>query len=176
MSFLPFIFHHHPLRDRDELTVRFSLFSCTSLLYYNLCLCKSFKELSPYNGSQCLEELSRGASLPVCDCKGRWIPWNTQVHRNLFFQKTANFMLLPYIYITRVRAICEIRMWYCEEEERKGKERREETVVRMIHWTSWTFWTTWTPWTHRASWTHWTIAGSKTKTKINRFALHVVVL
>ena len=69
-----------------------------------------------------------------------------------FFQKTANFMLLPYIYITRVRAICEIRMWYCEEEEWRGKRK---TVVRKITWTSWTFRT------------HWIIAGSKTKTKIN---------
>ena len=40
----------------ERVTVRFS-FSCTSLLYYILCLCKSFKELFPF-GAQTLAELS----------------------------------------------------------------------------------------------------------------------
>ena len=65
-----------------------------------------------------------------------------------FFQKTANFMLLPYIYILRVR-VCDMGMWYYKDEEWREKRK---TVVRKIPWTSWT---------------PWTIAGSKTKTKIN---------
>ena len=82
-------------------------------------------------------------SLPVCDCKGRWIPWNTQVHRNLFFKRLQ--ILCSYlIYILRVR-VCDMGMWYCEKEEWEGKRKTAVKMIPRTSWTSWTFWTSWTP-------------------------------
>ena len=45
-----------------------------------------------------------------------------------FFQKTANFMLLPYIYITRAR----VTWGYGIVRKRKGKERERQSLERSL--------------------------------------------
>ena len=91
----------------ERVTVRFS-FSCTSLLYYILCLCKSFKELFPF-GAQTPAELSWGASLPVCGCKGTSVSGVSQASAPLFYRLNETFLSSHYIYIARAKLFWDIR-------------------------------------------------------------------
>ena len=91
----------------ERVTVRFS-FSCTSLLYYILCLCKSFKELFPF-GAQTPAELSWGASLPVCGCKGTSVPGVSQASAPLFYRLNETFLRSHYIYNARAKLFWDIR-------------------------------------------------------------------
>ncbi len=82
-----------------------SLFlSCTSLLYYFSCLCKSLNAQAPF-GAQTPAELSRGASLPVCGCKGTPTLRYTQEHTGLSCTNTRTFFRPHYILYARAREL-----------------------------------------------------------------------
>ena len=84
----------------ERVTVRFS-FSCTSLLYYILCLCKSFKELFPFRGANPSGTLLR--SVPPCLRLQRYIGSGrfTSIGTTFLWIKRNFSFLSLYIYCAR---------------------------------------------------------------------------
>ena len=84
----------------ERVTVRFS-FSCTSLLYYILCLCKSFKELFPFRGANHSGTLLR--SVPPCLRLQRYIGFGrfTSIGTTFLWIKRNFSFLSLYIYCAR---------------------------------------------------------------------------
>ena len=75
---------------------------CTCFLYYNLCLCKSFKERAPKGAHQRSAVSRRRRHLLICGCKGTLFPRTDKTLSN-FFQKKMHFCPLYIIYYTRAR-------------------------------------------------------------------------
>ena len=92
----------------ERVTVRFS-FSCTSLLYYILCLCKSFKELFPFRGANPSGTLLR--SVPPCLRLQRYIGSGrfTSIGTTFLWIKRNFSFLSLYIYIARAIRFRDIR-------------------------------------------------------------------
>ena len=74
----------------------------TCFLYYNLCLCKSFKERAPKGAHQRSATPSQRRRHLICGCKGTAFP-ETDKTLNNFFQKKMHFSLLYIIYYIRAR-------------------------------------------------------------------------
>ena len=87
----------------ERVTVRFS-FSCTSLLYYNLCLCKSFKEQTPFPGRKPQRNsLEERPSLFAVAKVHRFRTFHK--HRHHFFQDKVKLFFPLIIYILRARYV-----------------------------------------------------------------------
>ena len=121
-------------RNLNSWKWRFDLFLYLSLLYYNLCLCKSSQSSYPF-GAQIPVELSWGASLPVCGCKGTLTFDFRQAYTTLFFFFLKTFLCSHYIlYIQKLvfypswgefMGLGGVSLLY---RRKKGKTRmREET-------------------------------------------------
>ena len=83
-------------RNLNSWKWRFDFFLYLSLLYYNLCLCKSSQSSYPF-GAQISVELSWGASLPVCGCKGTPTFDFWQAYTTLFSLFSETFLDSHYI-------------------------------------------------------------------------------
>lgn len=107
----------------ERVTVCFS-FSCTSLLYYNLCLCKSFKEQTPFPGRKPQRNsLEERPSLFAVAKVHRFRTFHK--HRHHFFRDKTKLFFTLIIYILRARYVFGIsgavlRVWG------KKKAKREE--------------------------------------------------
>ena len=91
----------------ERVTVRFS-FSCTSLLYYILCLCKSFKEQTPFPGRKPQRNsLEERPSLFAVAKVHRFRTFHK--HRHHFFQYKVKLFFPLIIYIARAIRFRDIR-------------------------------------------------------------------
>ena len=99
----PGLLNLYPIRI---LTVRSQMFiktfACTCFLYYNLCLCKSFKERAPEGAHQRSATPYERRLHLICGCKGTLFPETGKTFRD-FFQKKMKVCLLYIIYYIRAR-------------------------------------------------------------------------
>ena len=80
------------------------LLSCTTFsVYVNL------SKNSSLFGAQTPAELSWGASLPVCGCKGTSVPGVSQASAPLFYRLNETFLRSHYIYNARAKLFWDIR-------------------------------------------------------------------
>ena len=77
-------------------------FACTCFLYYNLCLCKSFKEHAPKGGANEVRPSWRRRPPLFCGCKGTTIPETGKLLKH-FFEKKMNLYSIHIIYIIYAR-------------------------------------------------------------------------
>ena len=77
-------------------------FACTCFLYYNLCLCKSFKERALQESASKVNHLTKRRLHLICGCKGTLFLRTDKTFRD-FFQKKMHFPVLYIIYYIRAR-------------------------------------------------------------------------
>ena len=78
-------------------------FACTCFLYYNLCLCKSFKERAPEESASKVSHPIREAASPHLRVQRYAFSANWQNISRLFSKKDAFYAPIHYIYNTRAK-------------------------------------------------------------------------
>ena len=86
---------------RQTCTHKHFTFACTCFLYYNLCLCKSFKERAPEESALKVSHPIREAASPHLRVQRYAFSANWQNISRLFSKKDAFYAPIHYIYNTR---------------------------------------------------------------------------
>ena len=83
--------------------ILYQTFACTCFLYYNLCLCKSFKERAPEESASKVSHPIREAASPHLRVQRYAFSTNWQNISRLFSKKDAFYAPIHYIYNTRAK-------------------------------------------------------------------------